>query len=182
MRVLTEDIDKVILTEERIQRRVSELGEQLTIDYKDKEPLCIGILKGAIMFIADLIRCISLPLQVDFMAVSSYGSTTRSSGIVRILKDLDEDIKDRHVLIIEDVLDTGLTLNYLIKNLKSRQPASLEICSLLVKKEKQTSGLKPRYVGFHIPDIYVVGYGLDFNEKYRNLRFIGTLKEEIIET
>lgn len=178
---LSEDIEKVVLTEEQIQKRVIELGYQLTTDYLDKEPLCVGVLKGAIMYIADLIRAISLPLQVDFMAVSSYGSTTRSSGIVRILKDLDEDIKDRHVIIVEDVLDTGLTLNYLVKNLKSRQPASLEICSLLVKKDKQSSGLRPKYTGFVIPDIFVVGYGLDYNQNYRNLRFIGTLKEGIYD-
>lgn len=180
MKDINNDIERVIVSEDEIVNKVNELGKQLTVDYKGKEPLCIGVLKGAIMFIADLMRAMPFPMNVDFMAVSSYGSTTRSSGIVRILKDLDEDISGRHVLIIEDILDTGLTLSYLIKNLRSRQPASLEICSLLVKKDKQTSGIDPKYVGFTIPDMFVVGYGLDYDEKYRNLRYVGELKKEIL--
>ncbi len=180
MRDIKDDVDNIIVSEEEITKKVSELGRILTEDYKDKQLLCIGVLKGALMFIADLVRAIPLPLQVDFMAVSSYGSATRSSGIVRILKDLDEDISGKHILIVEDILDTGLTLNYLIKNLKSRQPASLEICSLLVKKDKQTSGIDPKYVGFTIPDMFVVGYGLDYDENYRNLKFVGELKKEIL--
>lgn len=178
---MNKDIENIILTEAEIHSRIGELGIQLSEDYAGLEPLCIGILKGAIMFIADLIRVVRLPLEVDFMAVSSYGSATRSSGVVRILKDLDEDIKDRHVILIEDILDTGLTLNYLLKNLISRQPASLEICSLLVKENKQSSGIKPKYTGFMIPDTFVVGYGLDYEERYRNLPFVGTLKSGIID-
>lgn len=175
------DIQEVILTEDRIQDRIVELGEAISSDYKDRTPLCVGVLRGAIMFLADLARAISLPVHVDFMAVSSYGTATRSSGIVRILKDLDEDIKDRHVLLVEDILDTGLTLNYLIKNLQTRQPASLEICALLVKKGKQKVGKKPKYTGFTIPDQFVVGYGLDYVEKYRNLPYVGVLDPDIYQ-
>ena len=180
MREIKDDVNNIIITEEEISKKVSELGQILSEEYRDKQLLCIGVLKGALMFISDLIREISLPLQVDFMAVSSYGSATKSSGIVRILKDLDEDISGKHVLIVEDILDTGLTLNYLIKNLRSRQPASLEICSLLVKKDKQTSGIDAKYIGFVIPDRFVVGYGLDYEENYRNLKFVGELKNEIL--
>jgi hypoxanthine phosphoribosyltransferase len=175
------DIDKVLITSEEIQGRVAELGLELGRDYQGKSPLFIGVLRGAIMFVADLIRIAPLPLQVDFMAVASYGSSTTSSGVVRILKDLDEDIRDRHVIVVEDVLDTGLTLNYLLKNLKTRQPASLEVCALLVKKNKQQVRVRPKYTGFDIPDEFVVGYGLDYNERYRNLPFVGTLKPELLE-
>ncbi len=175
------DMDNIIISEAQLQSRVAELGRQLEDDYSGKEPICIGILKGAIMFIADLIRATNIPLQVDFMAVSSYGSNTRSSGIVRILKDLEDNIKDRHVILVEDILDTGLTLNYLLKNLRSRQPASLEICALLVKDAKKGMDLKPKYTGFVIPDNFIVGYGLDYNEKYRNLPYIGILKPGIID-
>jgi hypoxanthine phosphoribosyltransferase len=175
------DIEEVLITSQEIDERVAELGLELSRDYEGKSPLFIGVLRGAIMFVADLIRVSPLTLQVDFMAVASYGSSTTSSGVVRILKDLDEDIRDRHVILVEDVLDTGLTLNYLLKNLRTRQPASLEVCALLVKKNKQEVRVKPKYTGFDIPDRFVVGYGLDYNERYRNLPFVGTLKPELLE-
>ncbi|MDP1808787.1 MAG: hypoxanthine phosphoribosyltransferase [Actinomycetota bacterium] len=176
-----DDIGEVLITAEQIQVRVRELGEELRSDYQGRSPLCIGILRGAIMFLADLIRACELELQIDFIAVASYGSSTRSSGVVRILKDLDEDIKDRDVILIEDILDTGLTLNYLLKNLKTRHPASIEICALLVKEGKQKVTVQPKYKGFDIEDRFVVGYGLDLNEKYRNLPYIGTLKPELLD-
>lgn len=175
------DIDEIVLTSDQIHKRVTELGLELRHDYAGKSPLFVGILRGAIMFLADLIRASGLAAEVDFMAVASYGSSTRSSGVVRILKDLDEDIKDRDVVIIEDILDTGLTLNYLLRNLKTRQPASIEVCALLIKKGKQKVPVEPRYRGFDIEDRFVVGYGLDYNERYRNLPFIGTLKEGIFD-
>lgn len=181
MSELHDDIGEVLLTAEQIQLRVRELGKELRRDYRDKSPLCIGILRGAIMFLADLIRACELDLEIDFIAVASYGSSTRSSGVVRILKDLDEDIRDRDVILIEDILDTGLTLNYLLKNLRTRHPASIETCALLVKEGKQKVTAQPKYAGFHISDRFVVGYGLDFNEKYRNLPYIGTLKPELLE-
>lgn len=179
---LHDDIGEVLLTAEQIQARVRELGNELRVDYQGRSPLCIGILRGAITFLADLIRACELDLEIDFIAVASYGSSTRSSGVVRILKDLDEDIKDRNVILIEDILDTGLTLNYLLKNLKTRHPVSIETCALLVKKGKQKVTVQPKYKGFDIEDRFVVGYGLDLNEKYRNLPYIGTLKSELIET
>lgn len=178
---LHDDIGEVLLTAEQIQARVRALGEQLRVDYQGRSPLCIGILRGAITFLADLIRACELDLEIDFIAVASYGSSTRSSGVVRILKDLDEDIKDRNVILIEDILDTGLTLNYLLKNLKTRHPESIETCALLVKKGKQKVTVQPKYKGFDIEDRFVVGYGLDLNEKYRNLPYIGTLKSELID-
>ncbi len=181
MNTLDGDIKKILLTEEEIGERIKQLAQALNRDYCDKSPLFIGILRGAIMFLGDLTRATNLPLEVDFMAVASYGSSTRSSGVVRILKDLDEDIRDRHVVLIEDILDTGLTLNYLLKNLKTRQPASLEVCALLVKKERQEVGVELKYSGFEIEDTFVVGYGLDYQERYRNLPYIGTLKEGIME-
>lgn len=176
------NIDKTVLTEDEIQARVRELGAEISADYAGRQPLLVGVLRGAILFIADLVRAMDGPLEIDFMAVSSYGSTTRSSGVVRILKDLDQDIRERDVLIIEDILDTGLTLNYLIKNLRTRQPRSIEVCALLVKKGKQKVRLTPRYQGFEIPDEFVVGYGLDLNERYRNLSYIATLKEGVLQT
>ena len=176
------NIDKTVLTEDEIQARVRELGAEISADYAGRQPLLVGVLRGAILFIADLVRAMDGPLEIDFMAVSSYGSTTRSSGVVRILKDLDQDIRERDVLIIEDILDTGLTLNYLIKNLQTRQPRSIEVCALLVKKGKQKVRLTPRYQGFEIPDEFVVGYGLDLNERYRNLPYIATLKEGVLQT
>lgn len=174
------NINEILLNEEAIQTRVAGLGAEITRDYQDRPPLLVAVLRGAVLFIADLVRAMDTELEIDFMAVSSYGSTTRSSGVVRILKDLDQDIRDRDVLLVEDILDTGLTLNYLIKNLGTRQPRSIEVCALLVKKGKQKVRLTPKYVGFEIPDEFVVGYGLDLNEKYRNLPFVATLKEGVL--
>lgn len=174
-----EDIAKVLLDADTIQRRVRELGEQLSRDYADKNPVLICILKGAAIFMADLVRHISVPVRMDFMAISSYGSGVRTSGVVRILKDLDSSIERQHVLIVEDIVDSGLTLSYLLDNLQSRQPASLRTCVLLDKPGQRRVPLKADYVGFEIPDEFVVGYGLDYAEKYRNLPYIGVLKPEL---
>lgn len=173
------DIDRVVLTEEQIKARIAEMGAQISADYGDERVLLVAVLRGAALFVADLARAISSPVEVDFMAVSSYGSTTRSSGVVRIIKDLDETIEGCHVLVVEDILDTGLTLKYLLKNLASRNPASLEVVTLLSKQGKQRVPISCKYVGFEIPDEFVVGYGLDYGERYRNLPYIGVLKPEI---
>jgi hypoxanthine phosphoribosyltransferase len=162
----------VLVAEEDLRSRVRELGAEITRDYAVRPPLLIGVLKGAFMFMADLAREIELPVEMDFMAVSSYGTATKTSGIVRIVKDLDADLTGRHVLLVEDIVDSGLTLSYLRKGLLSRDPASLEICALLVKKGQQRAGFKVAYVGFEIPADFVVGYGLDVAERYRNLRDI----------
>lgn len=159
----------VVVSAEAIAARVAELGAQITVDYAERPPLLVCVLKGAFPFIADLSRAIDLPLEVDFMAVSSYGSATKTSGIVRILKDLDTDLAGRHVLMVEDVVDSGLTLRYLRRNLQVRGPASLEVCSLLLKEGLQQEDPDVRYVGFSIPPDFVIGYGLDVDEKYRNL-------------
>jgi hypoxanthine phosphoribosyltransferase len=166
------DIGRVIVAEVDLQARIVELGVQITSDYADRPPLLIGVLKGAFMFMSDLSRAITLPVEVDFMAVSSYGSATRTSGVVRIVKDLDVDLADRHVLVVEDIVDSGLTLSYLQRYLLARQPASLEVCALLVKNGQQRTETNLRYVGFHIPAEFVVGYGLDVDERLRNLRAI----------
>ena len=166
------NLGAVVVTEEQLQARISELGAQLTADYDGRSPLLVGVLKGAFVFMSDLARSIRLPLEFDFMAVSSYGSATKTSGIVRIVKDLDLDLSDRHVLLVEDIVDSGLTLSYLRRNLAARNPASLEVCALLVKDGLQKSDPKLRYVGFTIPPDFVVGYGLDVGERYRNLPFV----------
>lgn len=166
------DGEKILLSEEEIRVRVAELGKQISIDYAGKEVLVVGILKGAMIFLADLVRNITVPTHFDFMAVSSYGTSTKSSGAVRILKDLDRGIEGRHVLIVEDIIDTGLTLNYLVDNLRSRGPASLGICTLLDKPSRREASVEIDYNGFSIPDEFVVGYGLDYNESYRNLPYI----------
>lgn len=176
---LSDSISHVILSEEDIQARVRELGEQIGRDYGDKPLLLVGVLRGAAIFVADLARAMTCPVELDFMAVSSYGSTTKSSGVVRILKDLDEDIEGRDVLVVEDILDTGLTLKYLLRNLASRRPASLEVATLLSKEGKQQVAIECKYVGFSIPDEFVVGYGLDYAERYRNLPYIGVLKPAV---
>jgi hypoxanthine phosphoribosyltransferase len=165
-------IGDVVVSEDELQTRIRELGRQITADYDGRPPLLVGVLKGAFVFMSDLSRSIDLPVEFDFMAVSSYGSATRSSGVVRILKDLDLDLTDRHVLIVEDIVDSGLTLAYLRKNLAARNPASLEVCALLVKEGLQRVELDLRYVGFAIPPKFVVGYGLDVGERYRNLPYI----------
>jgi hypoxanthine phosphoribosyltransferase len=165
-------IGKIVVEELDLQQRIRELGKEITADYTQDPPLLVGILKGAFMFMADLARAIDLPVEFDFMAVSSYGSATRTSGVVRIVKDLDIDLTDRHVLIVEDIVDSGLTLAYLRKNLKARNPASLEVCALLVKEGLQKTDPDLRYVGFTIPPDFVIGYGLDVAERYRNLPYI----------
>lgn len=177
--VMEHDLDKVILTEEQIAKRVKELGEIITKDYKGKNLFVIGILRGASVFMSDLIREIKLPLEIDFMAVSSYGVSTKSSGVVRIAKDLDSTIGDKDVLVVEDIVDTGLTLKYIVENLQSRKPASVKICTLLDKPSRRVTDVEVAYNGFTIPDEFVVGYGLDYGEIYRNLPYIGVLKPEI---
>ncbi len=167
-----DDIGRVVVSEDELQTRIRELGKEITADYEGRPPLLVGVLKGAFMFMSDLSRAIDLPVEFDFMAVSSYGSATRSSGVVRILKDLDLDLTDRHVLIVEDIVDSGLTLAYLRKNLAARGPASMEVCALLVKEGLQRVELDLKYVGFTIPPTFVVGYGLDVGERYRNLPYI----------
>jgi hypoxanthine phosphoribosyltransferase len=162
-------LGRVIVSREDLHRRVRELGAQITVDYAGTSPLLVGVLKGAFMFMSDLARSIDLPVEFDFMAVSSYGSATKTSGVVRIVKDLDLDLGDRHVILVEDVVDSGLTLEFLRKNLQARGPASLEVCALLLKDGLQKSEPDLRYVGFRIPDAFVVGYGLDVGERYRNL-------------
>ncbi|MDZ4168102.1 MAG: hypoxanthine phosphoribosyltransferase [Coriobacteriia bacterium] len=174
-----DDISSVVLSEERIRERVAELGADISRDYGDEPVLLIAVLRGAALFVADLARAVSSPVEIDFMAVSSYGSSTKSSGVVRILKDLDEGIEGRHVLVVEDILDTGLTLKYLLKNLASRKPRSLEVVTLLSKEGKQRVPIACKYIGFDVPDEFVVGYGLDYDERYRNLPYIGVLKPEV---
>lgn len=173
------DGERILLTEEQIRVRVAEIGRQISIDYNGKEVLVTGILKGAMIFLADLVRSITVPTCFDFMAVSSYGSSTKSSGVVRILKDLDQSIEGRHVLIVEDIIDTGLTLNYLLDNLKSRGPASLKVCTLLDKPSRRVAEVKIDYNGFSIPDEFVVGYGLDYNEHYRNFPYVMVLSPRV---
>lgn len=163
------DLGRVLITEAELAARVAEIGKQISTDYEGRTLLLVGVLKGAFMFMSDLARAIDLPVEFDFMAVSSYGSATKTSGVVRIVKDLDLDLSNRDVLVVEDIVDSGLTLNYLLKNLQSRQPASLEVCALLVKDVPQKIAPSIRYVGFRVPDEFVVGYGLDVAERYRNL-------------
>ena len=165
-------VGEVLIDEERLQRRVAELAAEVSADYAGREVLVIGVLKGAVFFIADLVRKLSIPCELDFMALASYGASTHSSGVVRILKDLDVPIAGRHVLVVEDIIDSGLTLSYLLKNLASREPASLEICTLLTKPGHRRLSLPTRYVGFDLPDTFVVGYGLDFDERFRELPYI----------
>ena len=166
------DVGQIVVEADELQERVTRLGKDITSDYADRPPLLVGVLKGAFMFMSDLARAIDLPVEFDFMAVSSYGSATRTSGVVRIIKDLDLDLTGRHVVIVEDIVDSGLTLAYLRKNLAARGPASLEVCALLLKEGLQKVDPDLRYVGFRIPPAFVVGYGLDVGERYRNLPFI----------
>ena len=173
------DVESVLLSEEKLAKRIAEIGAQITADYAGKEILMIGVLRGAVIFMADLARSIKVPVAIDFMAVSSYGAGTTSSGVVRILKDLDENVEGKHILVVEDIIDSGLTLNYLLDNLKSRKPASIKLCTLLNKPERRKVDVKIDYNGFDVPDYFVIGYGLDYAEKYRNLPFIGILKPEI---
>jgi hypoxanthine phosphoribosyltransferase len=177
---LTAGVGEILIDEETLQRRVDELGAQISEDYRGRDLLLVGVLKGAIFFMADLMRQIALPCEVDFMAISSYGSGVDSSGVVRILKDLDVPVEDRNVLIVEDIVDSGLTLSYLVRNLEARRPASVEICALLAKPERRENDVACRYVGFEIPNRFVIGYGLDFAERYRNLPYIGVLRADLI--
>jgi hypoxanthine phosphoribosyltransferase len=174
--VIHPDIESIIVTEEQIRTRIRELGAEISRDYAGERVLLVAVLRGAAIFLADLAREITIPVELDFMAVSSYGSSTKSSGVVRILKDLDEQIEGRHVIVVEDILDTGLTLKYLLKNLASRKPASLEVVTLLSKEGKQRVPISCKYVGFAVPDEFVVGFGLDFAERYRNLPYVGVLR------
>src|SRR6476619_3146952 len=168
-------IGEILVQPDELRRKVAELGARISSDYEGRELLLVGVLKGAIFFLSDLMREISIPCEVDFMAVASYGSVTQSSGVVRILKDLDATIEDRHVLIVEDIVDSGLTLQYLMRSLNARRPASLEVCALLTKPERLRVDLSPRYVGFEIPNRFAVGYGLDHAQHYRNLEYVAAL-------
>ncbi len=173
-------IGEILVQPDALRRRVEEIGAQITADYAGRDLLLVGVLKGAVFFLADVMRHIEVPCDLDFMAVSSYGSATKSSGVVRILKDLDAPLEGRHVLIVEDIVDSGLTLQYLLRNLGARNPASLEVCALLTKPERRKVELEAKYVGFEIPDRFVIGYGLDFEEKYRNLPYVATLTDEAV--
>ena len=171
------EIDRIIITEEEIKKRVAELGAQITEDYKGKELFIVGILKGATVFMSDLIRQIKLPLELDFMSLSSYGASTNTSGVVRMLRDLDREIAGKHILVVEDIVDTGLTLSYLRESLMVRKPSSLKICTFLDKPSRRQVELQPDYCGIEIEDFFVVGYGLDFNEQYRELPYIAVLRQ-----
>lgn len=179
---LADDVDEILIPEEVLQDRIREIGRRISTEYNSKEPLLVGILTGAFVFMSDLLRAISIPCQVDFMAISSYGTGTESSGIVRILKDLDQTIEGRHVLIVDDIIDTGLTMDYLLETLKARYPASLRVCALLDKRPRRRREVLIDFRGFEIPDKFVIGYGLDFSGRYRNLPFIGVLKPELYGT
>ena len=177
--ILKEHVDHILIDQDRLHARVAELAAEISRDYADvKDLLLVCVLKGAVMFLSDLCRQLTIPHAIDFMAVSSYGASTESSGIVRIIMDLETSILDRHVLIVEDIIDSGRTLDYITRNLRTRGPASLRICSLLDKRERRVIPIPVDYIGFEIPDEFVIGYGLDFAEFYRNLPFIGVLKPE----
>jgi hypoxanthine phosphoribosyltransferase len=173
-------VGQVLIDEQALSARITELAEEVSTDYADRDLLLIGVLKGAVFFMADLMRQITVPCEVDFMAISSYGGSTDSSGVVRILKDLDINIRNRDVLVVEDIIDSGLTLQYLMRNLSSREPASLEVCALLTKPARREIEVPVRYVGFEIPNHFVIGYGLDYAERYRNLPYVGVLNERLI--
>jgi hypoxanthine phosphoribosyltransferase len=178
-RQLDAAVDEILIDEQALAQRIAEVGAEISADYRGRDLLLVGVLKGAVFFIADLMRSIDVPCEVDFMAISSYGSATDSSGVVRILKDLDLSIEDRNVLVVEDIIDSGLTLSYLVRTLKARSPASLEICALLTKPTRRKVEVPCRYVGFEIPERFVIGYGLDFAERYRNLPYVGALRDEL---
>ena len=180
--LVSADIQEVLLTAAQIQQRVTAIGQAITRDYQGRDLVLAGVLKGVLFFMADLLRSISLPLEMDFIAVSSYSPETRDHGLVRLVKDLDIPIEGRDVLFVEDVIDTGLTLNYLLRNLRSRQPASLEVCVLFNKPERRLIDIPTRYIGFNLPDKFVVGYGLDYKEKYRNLPYLGSLRPHIFQS
>ncbi len=172
---MSDAIGEILVEEDRLGARVRELGEEVSRDYEGRDLLLVGVLKGAVFFLSDFMRSLAIPCEVDFMAVASYGSSTDSSGVVRILKDLDASIEGRHVLIVEDIVDSGLTLSYLLRTMRARDPASLEVCALLTKPERRKVDLPIRYTGFEIPNRFVIGYGLDYGEKYRNLPYVAVL-------
>jgi hypoxanthine phosphoribosyltransferase len=176
------DLTEILIDSDQLQARIAELGAQITEEYRGKRLLLLGVLKGAVMFLVDLARSIQLSLEIDFMAISSYGASTQSSGIVRILKDLEDSVEGQHILVVEDIVDSGLTLDYLLRSLQARGPASIKVCGLLVKEREREHAVSIDYVGFTIPDRFVVGYGLDFAERYRNLPYIGVLRPELYET
>jgi hypoxanthine phosphoribosyltransferase len=181
MQALAEDIREILISEEQLGQRVIELGRQISLDYAGLNPILVGVLKGVVFFMADLLRAITIPVEVDFMAVSSYSAEVRDRGIVRLVKDLEIPLAGRHVLFVEDVVDTGLTLNYLLRNLGTRGPASLEVCALFNKPKHRLIDIPLKYIGFDLPDRFVVGYGLDYRERYRNLPFLGLLKSPGLE-
>jgi hypoxanthine phosphoribosyltransferase len=173
-------VEEVLIDDDALQRRIVELGEEISSDFAGRDLLLVGVLKGAVFFMADLMRQISVPCEIDFMAISSYGAATDTSGVVRILKDLDINIEGRHVLIVEDIIDSGLTLSYLVRTLEAREPASLAVCALMTKPERRQIDVDVRYVGFEIPNRFVIGYGLDFAERYRNLPYVGVLNPGLL--
>jgi hypoxanthine phosphoribosyltransferase len=173
-------VREVLIEADALQQRIAELGEEVSADYAGRDLLLVGVLKGAVFFMADLMRNLTIPCEIDFMAISSYGDATDSSGVVRILKDLDINIEGRHVLVVEDIIDSGLTLSYLMRNLESREPATLEVCALLTKPERREIEVPVRYVGFEIPNRFVIGYGLDFGERYRNLPYVAVLSDDAL--
>ena len=178
---MLQDIREVLISKEAIEAKTKELAERISRDYKGKDLLVVGVLKGSVIFVSDLVRNISIPCEIDFMAVSSYGSSSETTGVVRILKDLDSEISGKHILIVEDIVDSGVTLSYLLNYLKTRNASSVEIASLLTKPSRRKVDIDCKYVGFETPDEFLVGYGLDYAEKYRNLPFIGILKREVYE-
>ena len=173
-------VTEVLIEPQALQNRIAELGDEISGDYDGRDLLLVGVLKGAVFFMADLMRNLTIPCEIDFMAISSYGDSTDSSGVVRILKDLDINIESRDVLVVEDIIDSGLTLSYLMRNLEAREPASLEVCALLTKPERREIEVPVRYVGFEIPNRFVIGYGLDFAERYRNLPYVGVLDPALL--
>ncbi|MBE6065544.1 hypoxanthine phosphoribosyltransferase [Clostridium cochlearium] len=173
------DIKEILYDEEALRKKIKEMGKKISEDYKGKDLILIGVLKGSVIFMADLMKEINIPCNMDFMAVSSYGNSSETSGVVRILKDLDFEIENRDVLIVEDIIDSGITLRYLVDYLKGRKPASIEIVCLLNKQERRKADINVKYIGFDVPDYFIVGYGLDYAEKYRNLPYIAILKEEV---
>jgi hypoxanthine phosphoribosyltransferase len=177
---LTSVVGEILIDADTLGDRVAELGAEISADYEGRDLLLIGVLKGAVFFMADLMRKLTIPCEVDFMAISSYGASTDSSGVVRILKDLDINIEGRDVLVVEDIIDSGLTLSYLVRNLESREPASLEVCALLTKPARREIDVPVRYVGFEIPNRFVIGYGLDFGERYRNLPYVAVLSDDAL--
>lgn len=176
---MEEDIAKVLIAEEEIEKRIKELGEKISSDYRRKNPVLVTVLQGGIVFLCDLMREISIPITLDFLSISSYLGKTQT-GVVRIIKDLDKSIENRYVILVEDIIDTGLTLNYILGTLKARKPADIRVCALLDKKVRRIVDITIDYIGFEIPDEFVVGYGMDYDQRYRNLPFIGVLKEEIL--